>query len=53
MQQVTEGVTQSGQRGLFTDGVLAWPFRSADDEARFRQDRVGYCDSLGFEYRPR
>ena len=51
-QPVYFGVTQSGQQGLFTRGILAWPL---DDRGvyNFHADPQGFCAKLGFTYTPR
>jgi hypothetical protein len=54
-QQVSLGVTQSGQHGLFTGGFLAFPLTKEQYE-RFADMRPGtkdalkaFCEQRGFE----
>ena len=49
-QQVYEGKTGTGQRGLFTNRFLAWPFTSNEDYERFKANPEAYCYKIGFEY---
>ena len=48
MQKVTEGKTEAGLRGLFTNGTLAILLPKRWDEMTQTQ-RIAHCTQRGFE----
>lgn len=58
LQIVYVSTTASGQRGLFTNGVLAWPFRENKYHSvktnmpwdnLTQEQKICFCLSIGFE----
>lgn len=54
MQQVHQGVTQSGRHGLFTGHCLAWGFTEDSPvvkrwNAMTHTERVEFCKRINFE----
>lgn len=61
MQIVSYGITISGKQGLFTNGLMAWPFKcdgtfSVLDSRKWtdltESEKTDWCLKQGFQYVP-